>query len=58
MKVKEEYCWAITQTKGWSCCGRSGCGVLNCVVQMDSVIDFKEQNYFRTGADKELKVCE
>jgi hypothetical protein len=28
MKVAEEYCWAITQAAGLSCCGRSGSRVL------------------------------
>jgi len=39
----EEYCWAITQAKGRSCCGQSGSGVLKCVFQMDSVVESQEQ---------------
>ena len=37
-KVAEEYCWAITQTVGRSCCGRSGSGVLDFEFQLDSVV--------------------
>jgi len=43
MKVKDEYCWAITQAKGRSCCGRWGSGVLKCVFQIDSIVDSQEQ---------------
>ena len=36
--MAEEYCWAITQTKGRPCFGRSDSGVLECaVVQLDSL---------------------
>jgi hypothetical protein len=33
-KVTEEYCWAITQAAGPSCCGRSGSSVLQCGFHM------------------------
>jgi len=28
MRVAEEYCWAMTQAMGQSCCGSSGSGML------------------------------
>jgi len=28
-QLAKEYCWAITQVAGRSCCGRSGSGVLD-----------------------------
>jgi hypothetical protein len=34
-KVEEEYCWAITQAMGRSCCGRSGSSVLELGFQLD-----------------------
>jgi hypothetical protein len=36
--VAEEYCWAITQAAGRSCCGRSGYRVLEFGFQLDSRI--------------------
>jgi hypothetical protein len=30
-KLMEQYCWAITQAAGRSCCGRSGSGALEFV---------------------------
>ena len=33
-----EYCWAITQVAGRSCCGRSGSSVLELGLQLDSLI--------------------
>jgi hypothetical protein len=37
-KVAEEYCWAITQAVGPSCCGRSGSSVLEGWFQLDSLV--------------------
>jgi hypothetical protein len=36
--MSEEYCWAITQAAGRSCCGQSGSGVLELWFQLDSLI--------------------
>jgi hypothetical protein len=36
--VEEEYCWAITQVAGLSCCGRSVSSVLDCGFQLDSLV--------------------
>jgi hypothetical protein len=36
--VKGEYCWAITQAAGRSCCGRSSFSVLEFGFQLESVI--------------------
>ena len=33
--MTEEYCWAITQAAGRSCCGRSGSSVLEFGFQLD-----------------------
>ena len=37
-KVAEEYCWAITQAMGRSCCGRSGSSVLDFTFQLGSLL--------------------
>ena len=36
--VAEEYCWAITQAAGRSCCGRSGSSVLEFGYQLDCLV--------------------
>jgi hypothetical protein len=36
--VAEEYCWAITQAAGRSCCGSAGSVVLEFRVQLDSLL--------------------
>ena len=37
-KVAEEFCWAITQAAGRSCCSRSGSCVLEFGFQLDSLV--------------------
>jgi hypothetical protein len=37
-EVAEQYCWAITQASGWSCCGQSGCDVLKFGLQLDFLV--------------------
>jgi hypothetical protein len=36
--VAEEYCWAITQAAGRSCCGRSGSSMLEFGFQLDTQV--------------------
>jgi len=36
--VAEEYCWAITQAAGRSCCGRSGSNALESLFRLDSLV--------------------
>ena len=36
--LAEEYCWAITQAAGRSCCGRSGSSALESVFRLDSLV--------------------
>jgi len=36
--VTEEYCWAITQAVGQSCCGRSGSTVLDLGLRLNSLV--------------------
>ena len=38
MKLAEEYCWAITQAEGWSCCGLSHFIVLEFEFQLDFIV--------------------
>jgi len=38
IRLAEEYCWAITQAAGRSCCGRSGSSVLEFGYQLDSLV--------------------
>jgi hypothetical protein len=37
-KVAEEYCWAITETAGRLCCGRSGSSMLESGSQLESLL--------------------
>ena len=60
-KVAEEYCWAITQAAGRSCCGRSGSSVLGCGFNLTICVpswdfrtirlvpDLPERNYCVSG---------
>jgi hypothetical protein len=41
-KMAEEYCWAITQTVGRSCCSRSGTRVLKLGCQLNSFVYLSE----------------
>jgi hypothetical protein len=36
--VAREYCWAISQTIGWACYGRSGSSVLEIEFQLDILV--------------------
>ena len=38
MKVVEEYCWAVTQASGLSCCELSGSSVMECGFEPDSLV--------------------
>ena len=44
----EEYCWAITQTAGRSCCGQSGSSALEFGFQKDTLVYTYTVDHMRT----------
>ena len=51
-KEAEEYCWAITQAAGRSCCGRSGSSVLEFGFRLDPLVPGADNSLAWSGREQ------